>query len=156
HIRCHGQCQACCVVQGGPHTRNQVAKTWLFGRLSALVRERLLFPESKPRGREILRSAQDDISIHPPNAFNPVMSRPTINVWMSCVPSYVETLSRFIMCRITEYLSVMPAAPRMSRALRAHCSAIRTLFRLAREICAGRAVPASIKRVRRSASNCAL
>src|SRR5215467_9757434 len=40
--------------------------------------------------------------VYPSNASNPVISRPTAKVWMSCVPSYVETLSRFMRWRITE------------------------------------------------------
>jgi hypothetical protein len=42
------------------------------------------------------------------NAFRPVSARPRASVWISCVPSYVYTLSMFIRCRMMGYASVIP------------------------------------------------
>ena len=53
------------------------------------------------------------------------------------------------MWRMIGYSSVMPFAPRMSRAMRANSSAIRTLLRLASEICCGLHLPPSLSRPRR-------
>src|SRR5207249_10841656 len=63
-------------------------------------------------------------------ARSPVSASPTINVWISFVPSYVKTDSRLFMWRITGYSSVIPLAPRIERASRATSSAARTLFSL--------------------------
>jgi len=56
----------------------------------------------------------------------PVMSRPTINDWISAVPSYVTRLSMSHICRMTWKSSVMPLPPRTSRAIR-HTSRALTL-----------------------------
>jgi hypothetical protein len=50
--------------------------------LAIAPRDRELSLEISARARALPRS-----SIHPPKALMPVMSRPTINAWMSCVPS---------------------------------------------------------------------
>ncbi len=44
----------------------------------------------------VVFAAQGTLALYPTKASTPVMSRPTIKVWMSCVPSYVETDSRFM------------------------------------------------------------
>jgi len=43
----------------------------------------------------------EQIVRHQPNACSPVCARPRISAWMSCVPSYVFTVSRFCACRMT-------------------------------------------------------
>src|SRR5207248_7530170 len=58
----------------------------------------------------------------------PVTASPMMRLWMSCVPSYVFTDSRFIMWRMIGYSSDIPLAPRMSRAMRAVSRAMFTLF----------------------------
>src|SRR6266581_4266275 len=60
------------------------------------------------------------------------------------------------MWRPAWYSSVMPLAPRISRARRAHSRATQILFLLPIEICAGVARPSSLRRPSRSARSCAL
>src|SRR5205085_1987535 len=71
----------------------------------------------------------------------PVTASPMMRLWMSWVPSYVFTDSRFSRWRMTGYSSEMPFAPRMSRAMRAHSSAMFTLFILAIETWCGLSLP---------------
>src|ERR1043165_4748153 len=76
----------------------------------------------------------------------PVTASPMMRLWMSCVPSYVFTDSRFIMWRITGYSSDTPFAPRMSRAMRADSRAMLTLFILPIETWCGFSLPWSFNR----------
>src|SRR5205823_2356938 len=76
----------------------------------------------------------------------PVTASPMMRLWMSCVPSYVFTDSRFIMWRITGYSSETPFAPRMSRAIRADSRAMFTLFIFPIETWCGFSFPWSFSR----------
>src|SRR5687768_4096222 len=87
------------------------------------------------------------------NALRPVTACPRMSVWMSCVPSYVYTLSRFAMCRIDEYSARMPLAPSRRLASRAMSVATLTLLRFASETCWGENVPASLSRPRCNANS---
>src|SRR2546421_2614704 len=85
------------------------------------------------------------------NAFSPVSALPTESVCTSCVPSYVSTVSRLFMWRITGYSSVIPLPPRIERAVRATSSAPRTLPIFPSDTCSGRRMPSSFIRPRWSA-----
>src|ERR1700728_333722 len=87
------------------------------------------------------------------NALSPVTACPRTSVWMSCVPSYVYTLSRFSMWRIDAYSARIPFAPSSRRASRAISVAMLTLLRLASDTCCGVNVPASLSRPRCNTSS---
>src|SRR2546429_337761 len=62
-------------------------------------------------------------------------------MWISCCRSWVNTVARLIISRITGCSTLMPLAPITARAARAICDASRTLFILAIELCGAVALP---------------
>lgn len=80
------------------------------------------------------------------NAWIPVIALPNTNPWISYVPSYVFTVSRFIRCLITWYSSLIPFPPSVSRAILAISNAFPVEFRLINDIISGVANPCSFSR----------
>ena len=77
-------------------------------------------------------------------AWWPVMARPRIREWISCVPSYVFTVSRLAAWRMTWYSSTSPFPPIMSLDILAISSAFPQLFLLTIETISGASFPSSL------------
>ena len=71
------------------------------------------------------------------NDCTPVIALPSMSEWMSCVPSYVFTVSRFCACLMTWYSSTRPFPPIMSLAYLAMSRAFPQLLRFTMEIISG-------------------
>ena len=69
-----------------------------------------------------------------------------ISPWMSCVPSYVFTASRFNMCRMMWYSSDIPLPPNISLAFLAIFKDFKQLFLLIIDIVSGISIFSSLLR----------